>query len=183
VIDWQRVRDYGVKNAYIRATIGSAGVDHLYERNRANASINVSYYALFKGHQDGIRQADHFINTIQQWNLNLPPAIDVEPVADDIATPLERTEQLKRMVDRIRDRTGQMPVIYTGAVWNALITSQYDPFFAQCKLWVAMYNPLISEPTPLPRGWGKWWLWQYTSSGSVPGISTKVDLNRFNPNW
>jgi lysozyme len=183
VIDWQRVRDYGVKNAYIRATIGSAGVDHLYERNRANASINASYYALFKGHQDGIRQADHFINTIQQWNLNLPPAIDVEPVADDNSTQEERTNQLAEMVNRIVELTNQFPVIYCGGTWNSLISARYDDLFSKCKLWVAMYNPLISEPTPIPRGWGKWWLWQYTSNGSIPGISTKVDLNRFNPNW
>lgn len=179
VIDWDRVKRSGVKNAYIRATIGSTGVDINFERNRQEATIPVSFYHLFKGHLDGKSQADHFINTIQNWNLNLPPAIDVEDVADDTSNDEERTEQLNRMVQRILELTNQLPVIYTGLVWNGLITPRYDNLFSQCKLWIAQYNGSF-RPSPLPRGWDNWWMWQYTSLGSVDGINGRVDLNRFN---
>ena len=42
----------------------------------------------------------------------------------------------------------------------------------------------MAEPAPLVPGanWaGKGWtFWQYTSSGSVPGIAGRVDLDRYN---
>src|SRR4029077_11256633 len=47
-------------------------------------------------------------------------------------------------------------------------------------LWVAHWG--VTSPTVPAHNWGGhgWTFWQYTSSGTVPGISTKVDLDRFN---
>lgn len=183
-IDWNKVKAAGVRNAYIRATWGLTGIDSQFGFNRQHATIPRSFYHLFKGIFDGRAQADHFLNTIQEWTAGLPPAIDVEPVTDDTSNVDQRTEQLKRMVERMVERIGIFPIIYTGLVWNGIIASKYDAYFANCSLWDAFYNDTIPEPSPLPRPWiGKqWWLWQYTSSGQIDGISTRVDLNRFNPN-
>ena len=48
-------------------------------------------------------------------------------------------------------------------------------------LWIAHWTT-ASAPTVPADAWGGngWSFWQYTSSGSVPGITGRVDLDRFN---
>ena len=48
-------------------------------------------------------------------------------------------------------------------------------------LWVAHWTT-ATAPTVPGGAWGGdgWTFWQYTSDGSVPGISGRVDLNRYN---
>jgi len=37
-----------------------------------------------------------------------------------------------------------------------------------------------TNPYPLlPQGWDSWWLWQFTSSGRLPGYAGNLDTNRF----
>ena len=177
-INWGQVKTDGVQNAYIRSTIGTAGLDARFNENASHCTIPHSYYHLFKGHLDGVQQAHYFLNTISDWSDHLPPALDVEPVSDDTSTPAQRTENLRRMVEKIRELTGEYPVIYTGGVWNSLTIPQYDSLFSQCRLWIAQYND-AAAPSPLPRGWSDWWLWQYTSDGVVDGIEGRLDFSRW----
>ena len=41
-----------------------------------------------------------------------------------------------------------------------------------CKLWVAQYNHYCTY-----TGMGEKVLWQYSSTETIPGISTNVDVN------
>jgi hypothetical protein len=47
-------------------------------------------------------------------------------------------------------------------------------------MWIAAYG--FTSP-PMPPGWRTWTFWQYTSSGTVPGVATAggTDLNTFSP--
>jgi lysozyme len=48
-------------------------------------------------------------------------------------------------------------------------------------LWVAHWTTGASPIMPANNWGGKGWtFWQYTSDGSVPGITGRVDLNRYN---
>jgi lysozyme len=53
-----------------------------------------------------------------------------------------------------------------------------------CALWVAAWgnNDAIPEQKEVPESqeWPFWSVWQFSSTGSVPGINGRVDLNRFN---
>jgi hypothetical protein len=66
--------------------------------------------------------------------------------------------------------------IYTSkGAWNAIMGGAY---LTDRKLWVAHYT---TNPYPLiPTGWDSWWLWQFTSSGRLPGYAGNLDTNRFN---
>jgi lysozyme len=45
-------------------------------------------------------------------------------------------------------------------------------------LWVADYK---STQTPvIPPQWPTWTFWQFSETGTVLGVNSKVDLNRFN---
>lgn len=76
---------------------------------------------------------------------------------------------------------GRPPIIYTAAsFWNENVASALpDPAWAQkYPLWIAHYT---GAPQPsLPRSWGTWTFWQYSDKGSLPGITSRVNLNRFN---
>lgn len=53
-----------------------------------------------------------------------------------------------------------------------------------CGLWVAAWgnNDAVPQKHEVPGSdeWPFWAIWQYSSTGSVPGIHGRVDLNKFN---
>lgn len=51
-----------------------------------------------------------------------------------------------------------------------------------CGLWVAAWgnNDDIADTPPPSDEWPMWAIWQYSSTGSVPGIAGRVDMNYFN---
>ena len=173
------MRQAGVSAAYIRATMGGTGVDTLFPSNAVNAAAHlpISYYHLFRPETEGTAQARHFLNRVMPYRKDMPLAVDVEAVQTD--APLTRAryaEELAKFVQWMDAERGEYPVIYTSASqWQQLVGPLHDPLFRQCPLWVAHYG--VQTPT-LPRAWSSYWLWQYTSSGSVDGIAGRVDLNR-----
>ena len=72
------------------------------------------------------------------------------------------------------------PLIYmslsrvTGNDWSKVVT-------LNCGLWVAAWgnNDDVPDKTPGSDEWPFWAMWQYSSTGSIPGISGRVDLNFF----
>jgi len=65
--------------------------------------------------------------------------------------------------------------IYTSkSAWQEIMGGAY---LTDRKLWVAHYT---ANPYPLlPTGWDSWWLWQFTSTGRLPGYAGNLDTNRF----
>ncbi|MGH8877490.1 MAG: GH25 family lysozyme, partial [Stackebrandtia sp.] len=74
-------------------------------------------------------------------------------------------------------KTGRHMVIYTTASWWKSCTGNWTGLSKKSPMWVAHWK--VSKPS-VPHGWSTWTAWQYTSSGSVSGISGNVDRNRFN---
>ncbi len=90
---------------------------------------------------------------------------------------------VKEYLERINERLGVHGVIYCSPnFWkNYMADTTWFAENGYAVLWVAHWTT-ASGPT-LPGGaWGggTWTFWQYTSDGSVPGISGRVDLNRYN---
>ena len=65
--------------------------------------------------------------------------------------------------------------VYTSkSAWADIMGGAY---LTDRKLWVAHYT---ANPYPLlPQGWDSWWLWQFTSTGRLPGYTGNLDTNRF----
>ena len=68
------------------------------------------------------------------------------------------------------------PMIYTGSYfWD---DNKLGAKYAGYPLWTAHYT---TNPCPLvPNAWSAWAFWQYSSKGTVSGISGAVDLDVFN---
>lgn len=185
VIDWEAARSAGVGSAYIRATMGAAGVDTSFRTNTHEAAlwgVRIGFYHLFRADASGIKQAQHALSTLAGIYVDYELAIDVEAAASDVQiTPTEYANQLAAFIEEYRRAKGRLPVIYTGyGAWTGLVApnTPHNALFSQCQLWVANYTT-ADEPL-LPPIWGTWWLWQYTSSGYIDGFPGRVDMNRVN---
>jgi len=86
---------------------------------------------------------------------------------------------ISSFVSTARTATGQYPIIYTTANWWDTCTGSSTAFGAD-PMWVAAYG--VSSP-PMPAGWPAYTFWQYSSAGTVSGVSTAggTDLSYFNP--
>jgi GH25 family lysozyme M1 (1,4-beta-N-acetylmuramidase) len=86
---------------------------------------------------------------------------------------------ISSFVSTARSLTGQYPIIYTTANWWDTCTGSSTAFGAD-PMWVAAYG--VGSP-PMPAGWRAYTFWQYSSSGTVSGVSTSggTDLSYFNP--
>lgn len=74
-------------------------------------------------------------------------------------------------LDEVERLTGQKAMIYTGA---SFARSYLGKVLSKWPLWIAHYG----ATTPMANStWNEWAVFQYTSEGSVPGITGNVDVN------
>jgi lysozyme len=181
-IDFEKVREAGHRFAIIKATENNDFIDKNYETNRARADaagLAVGAYHVFDYTLSGKAQADHFVDRLEAVggiDGSLPPVVDVEcwnyygPSIQAIAAA-----RLRDLVERIYERTGLTPMIYTSArAWNEVVGDAEG--FEELSLWTASW--FHTQPTT-PSGWDAWTFWQVSNKWRVPGIKGNVDGNYF----
>jgi len=183
-IDWNKVKQSGyVDFAIIKATEGNGYQDDKFAYNwkeSKRVGIKRSAYHFFKSQYDGVSQADYFIDFVTKYGDlgDFEFTVDVEPVDGDTIDQAKSTANLKKFVDRVESRLGYKLIIYTNTnAWTAMTTS--PAWAGNHPLWVAAYTSGSKPPDyAIPPAWnGKWLLWQYSSTGTIPGISKPVDLD------
>ncbi len=174
-INWTSVRGAGKRFAFCKATEGIDYTDPTFATNwpaMKAAGLLRSAYHMGRPAVDAIAQADFFYDTVVPSSGDLPLVLDLEQT--DSLTPTQVRAWVVSFVNRLTTRMGRAPIIYTGFFfWR---DSAGNGSNLGCPLWLAAYNnnPLV------PAAWSAFTLWQYTSSGSVSGISGNVDLDAFN---
>jgi len=185
-IDWSKVRAAGKKFAFIKASEHTSFVDDKYQTNRSNAKaagLKVGAYHFARpdvGTTDAYAEADHFIETADWKSGELRPVLDLEDTGGLSSSALQTW--VKAFLQRIYDRTGVRAIIYVSpSFWSSKMAN--STWFAKNGydvLWIAHWTTASSPTTPAENWGGKGWtFWQYTSDGSVSGISGRVDLNRY----
>src|SRR5438874_1083015 len=124
---------------------------------------------------DPVRQADHFLRVVsntwaQAGALSRPSGVllvlDFEKNGHYPGGTM-RVDQAVAFVERIRERTGTYPGIYSGVyrlaqVLNSpKVTNAQRKTLTNCWLWVANYHKEPRATAP----WGYWALWQYCGDG------------------
>lgn len=181
-INWTSVHNAGKKFAMIRVSDGANYLDPNFTTNWKNAKaagLTVGAYQFFRPNQDPIAQADLMVNKLQALGgtgrPNLPPVIDVEVTGGMSASTI--ASRVNTWLQRVRSRTGRLPILYTSpGFWGSIGNPTPNPI---PYLWDAHWT---SNCPDLPHVNYSWRLrfWQYTSTGSVPGISGNVDLDLYN---
>jgi GH25 family lysozyme M1 (1,4-beta-N-acetylmuramidase) len=188
-IDWAAVASTRIRYVIMRSTIGDTGstplsVDPRYGEYLAGATANGlvvgAYHRANVGRADGDaeEEADFFVDLSQIEAGDVIPVIDIEETHG--LTVLEMQAWVRAWVKRVYARTGVRPMVYSSpsfwrtnmgdATWFA---TNGDP------LWIAHWG--VDDPDVPAQGWdGRGWTyWQWTSTGSVDGISTAVDRDRY----
>ncbi|WP_169796413.1 GH25 family lysozyme [Chondromyces crocatus] len=175
-VDWQAVADAGIQFAIARVSHGTR--DTFFDANWAGikaAGLVRGAYQYYLADHDPLEQAElmiEAIGTLQDGDL--PPVIDIEShEGQDRETILAG---LRLWLDRVEGALGRKPIIYTGKYfWQDFVASDE---FVDHPLWIPNYS---NDCPNLPNGtWSDWTFFQYSSTGSVPGISGNVDRNHFN---
>ena len=175
-IDWAQVAAGGVKFAILRAGSQNGGgpyIDPYFEQNYAGAKaagIAVGAY-IYTYAETEAEQNDEILTilpALEGKTFEYPVFVDVEDKSLTGIGKAALTQLVKRYMDII-DQKGFVPGWYS---YTNYINSYLCPeVLADYPLWVADYRSSLGYT-------GDYHIWQYTSSGTVPGISGKVDLNR-----
>jgi GH25 family lysozyme M1 (1,4-beta-N-acetylmuramidase) len=188
-INWTSVRNAGIQFAYIKATEGTSYKDPKFNSNYVNAYyagvIRGAYHFARPNLSSGAVQANYLASNGGAWsadNLTLPAALDIEhnPYSGGTCYGLSTTAMrnwIQDFLNTYRARTGRYAVIYTTTSWWNQCTGNWTGPWANHPLWIARWS---SSPGTLPAGASVWSFWQYTSTGSVSGISGNVDRNYWN---
>ena len=185
-IDWPDVAAAGKRFAFMKASEGRNYVDPTYATNRAQANVNgikVGAYHFAKPDTDAgdaVAEADHFIATAGWASGDLLPVLDLEVTGGLGPTKLQNW--VKAFLDRVYAQTGERAMIYTSP--NFWKTNMGDTTSVRRgRLPLPVGRPLdhraLRDRPGRQLGRNGWTFWQYTSDGRVPGISGRVDLDRY----
>lgn len=179
-IDWARVRAAGIEFAYLKATEGG---DHL-DQNFRNHWQGAKRAGLLRGAYHFIywcrpahEQALWFMLHVPADPDALPPVLDLEwnahsPTCAKRLPPKEAREMIDVLLAAMETHTGKKPIIYTDTVFHAdVLEGRYKDY----QFWL---RSVAAPPKKIFRK-RPWLLWQYTTTGRVPGIKGDVDLNAF----
>lgn len=143
------------------------------EAHKYNIPISFYFFPTSISVLEAEEEADWIYNHVKGEILSFPLFLDSEKStsngtgrSDRLSAEL-RTELLNVIIMRLANY-GIEAGVYASKSWfqNNLIDSKL-----KCPRWVAQYNSKLTYP-------GEYFLWQYTSSGSVPGIRGRVDVSR-----
>ena len=184
-IDWPQVAAAGYKFAFVKATEGDYYVNPYYASDLAQAKAAglyaTGYHFAIPNVSDGASQADYALANggYASDGRTLPLALDIEynPYGAECygLSPAQLVSWLSAFTAEVQRVTSQQPIIYTTADWWDTCTGDSTAFGSDA-LWVAGY---VSGSPPMPAGWANWTFWQYTSRGTVPGITGSVDVSYF----
>ncbi len=183
-IDWSEVLGAGVSFVYLRATVGSQATDLCFARNLTalegvpgGQAIQRGAYHVFRDSEDPLPQVEHYLSIVGQLGTNgLAPMLDLERHEGiSVRNRAQSIRNIRTWLEAVEQRTGERPIILTDPSFWSEVLGGTDTF-AGYPLWIANYT---DAPEPeLPPAWTDWVMWQFSQSGGVPGITTRVDLDR-----
>lgn len=179
-INWDAVKASGIDFAIIRISYGQNSVDSKAIRNieeciRVGMPFGVYTYSYALNINNAINEANLVIKTLAPYKdkVKFPVIIDMEDAdgykrkhgmpSNDVLVSICEKECL------MFEEAGYYAAIYASKSWfdTKLNSSRLNRF----DKWIAWWNKGASFDKNI------YGLWQYTSSGSVNGISGNVDMN------
>ena len=180
-IDWQQVKDSGVE--YVMIRVGGRGTDQgtLYGDDRCQEyyegatavglKVGAYFFSQSITQEEAIEEAEYVLEAVKDWNVQMPLVYDWEYVDENARTAFIDSYALTNMAKAFCDRilaAGYEPMIYFGRNQSVDLLNLEE--LVDYPFWLAMYTTVMDYPYKVD-------MWQYTSTGSVPGISGNVDLN------
>ena len=183
-IDWAKVKASGKVDGVMLRAMGNSKegkaskpyLDPTFERNYAECTrlgIPVGVYGYFKATNKV--QADAELALLKAAlagkTLSLPVAVDVEDKQALASLGKAALTDLTAYELGVVESWGVYAMLYTGLYFAQTNLYMGGAALKPYDVWLAAYR--TNKPAP---GW-PFGMWQYTSSGSVPGVTGGVDLS------
>lgn len=175
-VNWDKVKQDGIKFAIIRCGYGmdytsqddAEFMNHIKECERLNIPFGIYLMSYANTVEKARSEAQHILRLTKGHNASLGLWYDVE---DNNTSGSVNKETLTNIINTFCNtvkNAGYKVGVYASLNWlDNKIEKQIKENY---PIWVAQYNNECQYE-------GEYVIWQYTLSGSINGISGKVDMN------
>lgn len=184
-VDWQAVRDAGFEFVIIRVgyrgfSAGELTPDthaqlHYEGAKAAGLKIGAYLFSQAVSVEEAEEEADFLLAAIADWEVDMPVVFDWEYVSDTARTALMDARTLTDCTIAFCERVeaaGYEPMVYFNRNQGYRLLHLEE--LTDYGFWLALYNDRMTYPYKID-------MWQYTSTGTVPGIEGDVDINLWFP--
>lgn len=191
-IDWSQVADYGIEFAMVRVgyrtkTDGTITADanaayNLQQAAKYGIKLGAYFFSTAITEQEAVEEANWVASYIAQYPITYPVAFNCEGFSDPQSrqyslSKTQRTDLALAFLKTIHQK-GYTPMFYAAKVeLEGQAQWETNRIQKQYKIWVAQYPAQPYPQTQQSSYSGRHHMWQFTPSGSIPGISQGVDLN------
>ena len=175
-INWKKVASSGIDFAMIRSSYGNEHTDEMLKKNvegceKYGIDYGFYHYTYAKSASEARTEAKYFLSKIKNYDPTYPIVLDIE---EEFYKKMDR----KKVTDIIvafmteLENAGYYATVYSYAVFfrDNVDMSRVKKY----NIWVASWG----DEEKLNDSYdGQYGMWQYSSTGSVNGISGDVDLN------
>ena len=174
-IDWNQVKAAGIEFAILKVGPVYGKPDSTFERNateceRLGIPYGVYYYSYARSVADANKEADRTLAWLGGHHPSLPVYYDLEDnyILQDPNFSKDKLAQIAQTFCNRMEAVGFKSGIYANLNWlNNYLDS---PSLNGYDHWVAQYNWRCDYA-------GSYSFWQYSSSGNVPGVNGRCDMN------
>ncbi len=170
-VDKMSIDGDSISFVFLKASEGEDLVDDKFATNAESLNLRgipFGSYHYYHPSKSAKKQAEFFCSTIKESSFTLRPVIDIELQGE--LTNEQLADSLLAFMRYVENELEVRPLIYT-------YESFYEDYLSETKVntedfWIASYNEscqLFQKENFL--------CWQFSETGTVNGISTKVDLN------
>ncbi len=182
VIDWEAVADAGVDFAILRCgwrgySAGGLNEDTYFRQNyqgakAAGLDVGVYFFSQATSLAEGAEEALYTLELIEGMELDLPVWFDWEKIDNDTA----RTDDVPGSA--VTDACIEFCEIIESEGYDAGVYTYLNLAYYTYELDRLAHLPFwLGDPGGFPEFYYDHDIWQYTFTGSVPGIETEVDMN------
>lgn len=175
-IKWSKVKNSGIDFAMIRSSFGNSDVDVKLAENVAGCEkYGISYgfyhYTYAKTVSEAKKEAKFMLKTIKNYSPEYPIVLDIEEAFYKKMTRKQVTDIIQAFVEEI-ENAGYYAMVYSYATFfnDYVDMSRMTPY----DIWIACWGDKDRLDGSYDYHYG---MWQYSSTGTVSGISGKVDLD------
>lgn len=192
-IDWQKVKDAGIKFVFIRIgnrslSSGKISLDPYWEENVQNAlmvglDVGVYFYSTAITEEEAEEEAEFVLEMIKKYNITMV-VFDYEGFGTkgnrNYGMSKKQITAFCKAFQKLVKAKGYTCLLYGS---RSYLPKKFDLEELDDYLWVARYagkNSVLDDEKYFPSIPGyddRIAIWQYANNGTVPGINGKVDLN------
>lgn len=184
-IDWSSVKDDDMKFAIVRlgyrgSANGTLVTDNYFEANikgakKAGLGVGIYFFTQAITTSEAEEEAEYVIEKLSSYNgyVSWPIYIDMETLSnsrlDNAGLTSDQKTKICAAFCKKIEEAGYSAGVYSNG-WYLNTQMDAESLAANYDIWLANYTTQTSYS-------GTYNMWQYTSTGSVSGISGNVDMN------